>query len=59
MVLIYQPPNAHVQSLRILLGNAMAVAAVKKIYAYLLKSSFFCNDLFHSCFSVSLQIAVS
>jgi hypothetical protein len=29
MVLIYQPPNAHE---RILLRNAMAVAAVKKIY---------------------------
>jgi hypothetical protein len=29
MVLIYQPPNAHVW---ILLRNAMAAAAVKKIY---------------------------
>jgi hypothetical protein len=32
MVRIYQPPYAHVQNLRILLGNPMAVAAVKKIY---------------------------
>jgi hypothetical protein len=32
MVLIYQPPNAHVRILWILLRNAMAAAAVKKIY---------------------------
>jgi hypothetical protein len=32
MVLIYQPPNAHVRNSRILLSNAMAAAAVKKIY---------------------------
>jgi hypothetical protein len=32
MVLIYQPPNAHVQISWILLCNAMAAAAVKKIY---------------------------
>jgi hypothetical protein len=31
MVFIYQPPNAHVRNSRILLSNAMAVAAVKKI----------------------------
>jgi hypothetical protein len=30
MVCIYQPPNAHVRISRILLGNAMAAAAVKK-----------------------------
>jgi hypothetical protein len=34
MVLIYQPPNAHVRNSRILLSNAMAVAAVKNIYMY-------------------------
>jgi hypothetical protein len=33
-VLIYQSPNAHVQNLRILLSNAMAAAAVKKIYRW-------------------------
>jgi hypothetical protein len=32
MVLIYQSPNAHVQISWILLRNAMAAAAVKKIY---------------------------
>jgi hypothetical protein len=32
MVLIFQPPNAHVRISRILLGNAMAMAGVKKIY---------------------------
>jgi hypothetical protein len=32
MVWIYQPPNAHVRNPRILLSNAMAAAAVKKIY---------------------------
>jgi hypothetical protein len=32
MILIYQPPNAHVRISGILLRNAMAVAAVKKIY---------------------------
>jgi hypothetical protein len=32
MVIIYQPPNAHVRVLGILLSNAMATAAVKKIY---------------------------
>jgi hypothetical protein len=32
MVLIYQPPNAHVRISGILLSNAMAAAAVKKIY---------------------------
>jgi hypothetical protein len=32
MVLIYQPPNAHVRISGILLRNAMAAAAVKKIY---------------------------
>jgi hypothetical protein len=32
MVLIYQPPNAHVQISEILLRNALAAAAVKKIY---------------------------
>jgi hypothetical protein len=31
MVLIYQPPNAHVQISGILLSNAMAAPAVKKI----------------------------
>jgi hypothetical protein len=31
MVLIYQPPNAHVRISWILLRNAMAAAAVKKI----------------------------
>jgi hypothetical protein len=36
MVLIYQPPNAHVRISWILLRNAMAAAAVKKIY---------CDDL--------------
>jgi hypothetical protein len=29
---IYQPPNAHVRILGILLSNAMAVVAVKKIW---------------------------
>jgi hypothetical protein len=29
---IYQPPNAHVRISGILLNNAMAAAAVKKIY---------------------------
>jgi hypothetical protein len=33
MILIYQPPNAHVQISWILLRNAMAVAAVKKIFS--------------------------
>jgi hypothetical protein len=33
MVLIYQPPNVHVRNSRILLSNAMAALAVKKIYA--------------------------
>jgi hypothetical protein len=33
MVLIYQPPNAHVRISWILLRNAMAAAAVKKIYS--------------------------
>jgi ABC-type uncharacterized transport system auxiliary subunit len=32
MVLICQPPNAHVQISRILLRNTMAAVAVKKIY---------------------------
>jgi hypothetical protein len=32
MFCIYQPPNAHVGISRILLRNAMAAAAVKKIY---------------------------
>jgi hypothetical protein len=32
MILIYQPPNAHVRISGILLRNAMAAAAVKKIY---------------------------
>jgi hypothetical protein len=32
MVLIYQPPNAHVRISGILPSNAMAGAAVKKIY---------------------------
>jgi hypothetical protein len=32
MVLIYQPPNAHVRISWILLRNAMAATAVKKIY---------------------------
>jgi hypothetical protein len=32
MVLIYQPPNAHVRISWILLRNAMAAMAVKKIY---------------------------
>jgi hypothetical protein len=32
MVLIYQPPTAHVQISGIFLRNAMAAAAVKKIY---------------------------
>jgi hypothetical protein len=32
MVLIYQPPNAHVRISWILLSNTMAAAAVKKIY---------------------------
>jgi hypothetical protein len=32
MILIYQPPNAHVRISGILLSNAMAAAAVKKIY---------------------------
>jgi hypothetical protein len=32
MVLIYQPPNAHVRISWILLRNVMAAAAVKKIY---------------------------
>jgi hypothetical protein len=32
MVLIYQPPNAHVHISWILLRNAMAAVAVKKIY---------------------------
>jgi hypothetical protein len=32
MVLIFQPPNAHVRISGILLRNAMAAAAVKKIY---------------------------
>jgi hypothetical protein len=32
MVLIYQRPNAHVRISWILLRNAMAAAAVKKIY---------------------------
>jgi hypothetical protein len=34
MFCIYQPPNAHVQILGILLSNAMAAAAVKKIYKH-------------------------
>jgi hypothetical protein len=34
MVLIYQPPNAHVRISGILLRNAMAVAAVKNIYSH-------------------------
>jgi hypothetical protein len=33
MILIYQPPNAHVRITRILLRNAMAAAAVKKIHS--------------------------
>jgi hypothetical protein len=37
MVLIYQPPNAHVRILVILLRNAMAAAAVKKIYTVVLQ----------------------
>jgi hypothetical protein len=32
MFCIYQPPNAQVQISGILLSNAMAAAAVKKIY---------------------------
>jgi hypothetical protein len=32
IVLICQPPNVHVRISRILLGNAMAAVAVKKIY---------------------------
>jgi predicted acetyltransferase len=32
MILIYQPPNAHVRISEILLRNAMAAAAMKKIY---------------------------
>jgi phosphohistidine phosphatase SixA len=36
MVLIYQPPNAHVRISWILLRNAMAAAAVKKIYMHIL-----------------------
>jgi hypothetical protein len=32
MVLIYQPPNAHVRISGILPSNAMAAVAVKKIY---------------------------
>jgi hypothetical protein len=32
MILIYQPPNAHVWISGILLRNAMAAAAMKKIY---------------------------
>jgi hypothetical protein len=35
MVLIYQPPNAHVRISWILPCNAMAAAAVKKIYIYI------------------------
>jgi hypothetical protein len=38
MVLIYQPPNAYVRIKWILLRNAMAATAVKKIYAGTRKS---------------------
>jgi hypothetical protein len=33
MILIYQPPNAHERISWILLRNAMAAAAVKKIHS--------------------------
>jgi hypothetical protein len=39
MVLIYQPPNAHVRISGILPSNAMAAAAVKKIYTPLTNHS--------------------
>jgi hypothetical protein len=36
---IYQPPNAHMRKSHILLGNAMAAAAVKKISRFKLLTS--------------------
>jgi hypothetical protein len=41
MVLIYQPPNAHVRISWILLRNAVAAAAVKKIYIAMVNNYFF------------------
>jgi hypothetical protein len=49
MVLIYQPPNAHVRISWILLRNAMAAAAVKKTYNVVMVLHFEISSILSFC----------